>query len=74
MIPDYLTVQLTIELDKELMNRPFYWHYLEKTGGVPNPDRLTFITDSQNAPTNIKGETIHFGSPRLHQMLNPQRV
>lgn len=30
--PSYLTVQLTIELDKELMNRPFYWHYIEKTG------------------------------------------
>ena len=40
-----MTVQLTIELDKELMNRPFYWHYLEKTGGVPNPMKLTFITD-----------------------------
>ena len=25
--PGYMTVQLTIELDKELMNRPFYWHY-----------------------------------------------
>ena len=32
-----LTIQLTIEMDKELMNRPFYWQYLEKTGGVPNP-------------------------------------
>ncbi len=27
------TIQLSIELDKLLMNRPFYWHYLEKTGG-----------------------------------------
>ncbi|MFP3490273.1 YqhG family protein, partial [Staphylococcus sp. SIMBA_130] len=33
--PGLLDVQLTIELDKELMNRPFYWHYLEKTGGTP---------------------------------------
>lgn len=66
----YLTIQLTIEMDKELMNRPFYWHYLEKTGGIPNPARLTFITDSQNAPTNIKGEAIYFGSPRLHQMMD----
>ena len=66
----YLTIQLTIEMDKELMNRPFYWHYLEKTGGIPNPARLTFITDSQNAPTNIKGEAIYFGSSRLHQMIN----
>ncbi|HEY2420964.1 MAG TPA: YqhG family protein [Neobacillus sp.] len=64
----HLTVQLTIELDKELMNRPFYWHYLEKTGGIPNPMKLTFITNQQLAPENIKGETIYFGSPRLHQI------
>lgn len=66
--PGYLVVQLTIELDKELMNRPFYWHYLEKTGGVPNPMRLTLITNPEKAPENLKGETIHFGSPRLHQI------
>jgi hypothetical protein len=66
--PGYLTVQLSVELDKELMNRPFYWHYLEKTGGIPNPMKLTFITDSQAAPDSIKGETIYFGSPRLHQI------
>ncbi|WP_042355070.1 YqhG family protein [Bacillus rubiinfantis] len=64
----YITVQLTIELDKELMNRPFYWHYLEKTGGVPNPMKLTLITDPKLAPQHIKGETVHFGSPRLHQI------
>ncbi|PLR99920.1 YqhG family protein [Bacillus sp. T33-2] len=66
--PGYLTVQLTIELDKELMNRPFYWHYIEKTGGTPNPAQLTFITDKQLAPDNVKGEIMHFGSPRLHQI------
>ncbi|MDR7075061.1 hypothetical protein J2Y03_000049 [Neobacillus niacini] len=66
--PGYLTVQLSIELDKELMNRPFYWHYLEKTGGIANPMKLTFITNTQIAPEKIKGETIHFGSPRLHQI------
>jgi hypothetical protein len=66
--PGYLIVQLTIEMDKALMNRPFYWHYLEKTGGIANPMRLTLITDSQLAPEHIKGEHIHFGSPRLHQI------
>jgi len=66
--PGFLTVQLTIELDKELMNRPFYWHYLEKTGGIPNPMLLTFITNKEKAPDQMKGEIIHFGSPRLHQI------
>lgn len=66
--PGYMNVQLTIDLDKELMNRPFYWHYLEKTGGVPNPMKLSLITDPNTAPQQIKGENIHFGSPRLHQI------
>lgn len=63
-----LSVQLTNELDKELMNRPFYWHYLEKTGGIPNPMKLTLITDQAVVPQDVKGELIHFGSPRLHQI------
>lgn len=66
--PGYLTVQLTINMDKELMNRPFYWHYLEKTNGVPNPMKLTLITDQQKAPGDLKGEVMHFGAPRLHQI------
>lgn len=64
----YLSVQLTNDLDKELMNRPFYWHYLEKTGGVPNPMKLTLITDQSRVSNDLKGEVIHFGSPRLHQI------
>ncbi len=66
--PGHLTIQLTIDMDKELMNRPFYWHYLEKTGGVPNPMKVSFITDQSLAPEDLKGEKIHFGSPRLQQI------
>ncbi len=66
--PGHLKVQLTIDMDKELMNRPFYWHYLEKTGGIPNPASITFITNKEKAPEGLKGEFIHFGSPRLHQL------
>jgi hypothetical protein len=64
----HLTIQLTIDLDKELMNRPFYWHYLEKTGGQPNPMKLTLITDMNKTDDTIKGEALHFGAPRLHQI------
>lgn len=66
----HLVTQLTIEMDKHLMNRPFYWHYLEKTGGQPNPMKLSLITDPHKAPEGIQGETIHFGSPRLHQIFS----
>ncbi|NHM30285.1 YqhG family protein [Neobacillus terrae] len=71
--PGYMTVQLTVELDKELMNRPFYWHYLEKVGGIPKPMSLTFITNNQLAPEDLKGETVHFGSPRLHQIFESSK-
>lgn len=43
----HMTVQLTIDMDKLIMNRPFYWHWLEKTGGVPEPRQLTLITDQK---------------------------
>ena len=64
----YLHIQLSIDLDKMLMNRPFYWHYLEKTGGTPNPMQMTLITDPEKCSEDKKGEQIHFGSPRLHQI------
>ncbi|MBU9712231.1 YqhG family protein [Evansella tamaricis] len=64
----HLFIQLSVEMDKALMNRPFYWHYVEKMGGVPNPMQLNLITDSSKVPEDMKGEKIHFGSPRLHQI------
>ncbi|HZH62370.1 MAG TPA: YqhG family protein [Metabacillus sp.] len=70
----YMTVQLTIEMDKLLMNRPFYWHYLEKTNGVPNPMKLTLITDQNRAPKDLKGEVMHFGAPRLHQIFQSTKT
>ncbi|WP_377888532.1 YqhG family protein [Alkalihalobacillus sp. R86527] len=63
-----LAVQLTVDLDKELMNRPFYWHYLEKTGGTPNPMTLTLVTNQDEEMK--KGEFVHFGAPRLHQIFS----
>lgn len=64
----YMTVQLTVEMDKKIMNRPYYWQYLENTNGVPNPALITFITDQNKLNENIKGEVVHFGSPRLNQL------
>jgi len=64
----YISVQLTIDMDKKIMNRPYYWKYLESTDGVPDPARLTFITDRNKVVEDVKGEVIHFGSPRLNQL------
>ena len=64
----YLHVQLTIEMDKKIMNRPFYWKYVESTDDEPRPAQVTLITDKNRLVDDIKGEVIHFGSPRLTQL------
>ncbi|KGR89814.1 hypothetical protein CD30_15020 [Ureibacillus massiliensis 4400831 = CIP 108448 = CCUG 49529] len=63
-----LTVQLTIDIDKKIMNRPFYWKYIETTNSPANPARLTFITNRSNIENPFLGEVIHFGSRRLNQI------
>jgi hypothetical protein len=65
---NYMTIQLTIDMDKKIMNRPYYWQYLESTNGVPSPAQLTLITDQNKMKDDIKGEVVHFGSPRLSQL------
>ncbi|WP_349407767.1 YqhG family protein [Pseudalkalibacillus sp. SCS-8] len=65
-----LHVQLTIELDKHLMNRPFYWHYQQLTGAEPNPMKLKLVTEQVEGED---GEFVHFGSPRLHQIFQSTR-
>lgn len=64
----YINVQLTVDMDKKIMNRPYYWKYLESTDGEPSPAQLTFITDKNRLVEDVKGEVIHFGSPRLSQL------
>lgn len=63
-----LTVQLNEQMDQVLMNRPFYWHYMKSSGQVGEPANLTFITDPNKREHD--GEWIHFGSPRLQQIVN----
>ncbi|MEI4769774.1 YqhG family protein [Psychrobacillus sp. FJAT-51614] len=69
----YMTVQLTIDMDKKIMNRPYYWQYLESTNGVPCPAQLTLITDQNNLLEKVKGEIVHFGSPKLNQIFQTTR-
>ncbi|WP_164668627.1 YqhG family protein [Virgibacillus doumboii] len=62
-----LSVQLNEKMDRALMNRPFYWHYVKKMGSPGQPMKLTLITDPEKR--DGKNEWIHFGSPRLQQIL-----
>lgn len=66
----YLIVQLTIEMDKKMMNRPYYWQYIESTGDTPAPAQLTLITNKNELTERITGEIIHVGSPRLAQIIS----
>lgn len=63
-----LTVQLTEAMDKALMNRPFYWHYINRIDMKGEPFTLTLITNPNKRDKN--GEWVHFGSTRLHQIIN----
>lgn len=62
-----LTIQLNEKMDRLLMNRPFYWHYVKSTGQQGQPMNITLITNPELKTE--KGEWIHFGSPRLQQIL-----
>ncbi|MFA1821553.1 YqhG family protein [Virgibacillus oceani] len=65
-------IRLTEEMDKALMNRPFYWHYIKKMGHAGEPMQLTLNTNPERKKE--KSEWIHFGSPRLQQIINHLRT
>ncbi|MGC5327074.1 YqhG family protein [Brevibacillus sp. SYSU BS000544] len=68
--PHYLTVKLPVEIDKDIGNRPFYWSWVEKMNIPPQPMILSFFFDEENKPPDIRGEFVHFGSSRLHQIFS----
>jgi Bacterial protein YqhG of unknown function. len=66
--PSYVRVRLTPDMDKDLMNRPFYWSYVEQFGLEPVPAVLTLVFDPDRPPPDGRGEPITFGSMRLAQL------
>lgn len=65
-----ITIQLTEEADRDLMNRPFYWHYKDQLGQRGEPLAVTFFTEDPGRPLKQLEEYITFGSPRFHQLLS----
>lgn len=59
-------IQLTEKIDRAIMNRPFYWHYVQATGRVGEPQRLRLRTNLDN--DSDEGEWIHFGTPRMNDL------
>ncbi|RAL26599.1 YqhG family protein [Thermoflavimicrobium daqui] len=68
--PTHIKTQLSIKADKDLLNRPFYWMYVERMNLPPQPAQFCFIFDPEHRPAELRGEYLFFGSPRFSQMLN----
>ncbi|CDQ17921.1 YqhG family protein [Halobacillus karajensis] len=66
-LPSHFTIQLTSEMDEEIMNRPFYWHYMKKMNREGDPMRLTFTDTDQKQAGGIY---LHAGTPKLHTLYN----
>src|SRR5699024_6175309 len=62
-----LQVELTEEMDKKIMNRPFYWHYIEATQGKGKAKTLFLGPHWEYKDPTI--ESIYFGSTRFQQIL-----
>jgi len=67
--PSHLITQLSISADKDLLNRPFYWMYIERMGMEPTPVQLCLVFDPENFPEGKRGEHVFFGCPRFTQIL-----
>lgn len=67
--PGHFVTQLSVEADKDLVNRPFYWMYVEKMGIEPRPSLLTFVFDPERLEEHDRGEFLTSGSPRFNLML-----
>ncbi|PCN44016.1 hypothetical protein B9C88_12980 [Brevibacillus laterosporus] len=66
--PDYVTVKLPEDVDKDIGNRPFYWSWVEKMNIAPQPLHLTLYFPQTEIPKELRAEHIHFGSKRLQQI------
>ncbi|WP_124727160.1 YqhG family protein [Staphylospora marina] len=71
--PSHLVTQLTIEADKDLLNRPFYWMYVEKMNLPPQPQRLCLVFDPDTFPEGMRGEYLFWGTPRFSNILKSAR-
>jgi len=68
--PGHIQVKLSPEADKALTNRSYYWAFVERTGAEPETLQMNFIFDPEQAPEDLRGEKINFGSTRLQQIFH----
>lgn len=68
--PDYLTVKLPVEVDKDIGNRPFYWSWVEKMNLAYQPLVLTFAFNPDRMPDGVRAEHMHLGAARMQQIFD----
>ncbi|GBF10998.1 YqhG family protein [Tepidibacillus sp. HK-1] len=68
--PSHTTAKLSVPVDKDLTNRPYYWTFVERMGVEPETMTMTFIFDPEHSSQGIRGEEIRFGSNRLQQIFH----
>lgn len=66
--PGHVKCRLSERADRDLVNRPLYWSYVEKLGLAPQPVTLSLVFDPEQAPPGAQGEHVTSGSPRLLQI------
>lgn len=67
--PDFLQVELPVDIDKELMDRPFYWMWVEASGEKPKPTVLNLVFDDETEVDGVeKLELIALGSYRMDKI------
>lgn len=66
--PDYITVKLPVEVDKDIGNRPFYWSWVEKMSLPYQPLVLTFAFQADKMPDGLRAEHLHLGAGRMQQI------
>ncbi|UED72870.1 YqhG family protein [Brevibacillus sp. DP1.3A] len=66
--PDYFTVKLPVEVDKDIGNRPFYWSWVDKMNLAYQPLVLTFTFHPDCMPEGLRSEHLHLGAARMQQI------
>lgn len=71
--PNAIHTQLSIEADKDLLHRPFYWMYVEQMQLPPQPQQLFLRFKPEQEPDEPNSEWIYDGCPRLQRMYQSVR-
>lgn len=85
--PHHVTVKLSIQADKDLTNRPYYWGFIERTGTEPQTMTFKFVFDAerhdaelaaaeQSEPKPQEDQILgrHYGALRPLPVLGPARI